>query len=82
MTPEQLRSLARLGAMTRLQQMAVEQDIIAEEFPELLKRRKMIAEAAIDAKPAAAKAAKPRKWSKAQREKFMATQAAKQRGAK
>lgn len=55
LSQEQLRRLARLGAMARLEQLRQEEAAIRAEFPELFGRGRQAAAAAVAA-PAAGKA--------------------------
>ena len=60
LNPEQLRRLARLGAVARLEQLRQEEAAIRSEFPELFGRGRRAAVAA-DEKPTKRKRARNRK---------------------
>lgn len=64
---EQLRRLARLGAMARLEQLRQEEAAIRQEFPELFGRGRRAAAAAAPAAAASRGARKRRKMSAAGR---------------
>jgi hypothetical protein len=60
LNPEQLRRLARLGAVARLEQLRQEEAAIRSEFPELFGRGRRAA-AVVGEKPAKRKRARNRK---------------------